>query len=408
MRSWGTTTMSLVLGGVLAAGVSAQQPKAPLAVEELPCSFCHTCDKPTRRHPCLRVCPRTSAAAIATRMSQKRGPEVVILDELENLYLPVPFHHRGHAEMADTTEGCSVCHHYTPEGAAHPACKNCHETSPKREGLDNMRKPSLKAAYHRQCMGCHREWSGGTQCAACHPPKMGQGQKVPSGKDLLQGMHPPIPEPHTKIYEPKTKPRAGAKIIFRHKEHVDRFGLKCAECHREESCSRCHQEGGQESQQRAAMHGDPHGACSACHDVENKDACDHCHWNEGERKPEPFDHAPRTGWPLGKYHAKLSCRTCHERVPFAKLGRDCNTCHGGWEPDSFHHAVTGQLLDKNHEDVACADCHSDRKFDTPPTCDECHDEDEGIAFPAKRPGPLVVPSQRGNDSPPGDGGSRNG
>jgi hypothetical protein len=331
-------------------------------------------------------------------MSRKRGPDVVILDELENLYLPVPFDHRGHADMAAMTEGCAVCHHYTPEGSAHPACKSCHETSPRRE---DMRKPSLKAAYHRQCMSCHREWSGATRCAACHPPKIGTGQKMPTVESLLAPMHPPIPEPHTKIYELKSKPRAGANVIFRHKEHIDRFGLKCAECHREESCSHCHKEAAADESRPTTFGDDCHRPCAGCHDVKNKDACDHCHWNEGERKPEPFDHAS-TGWPLGEYHTTLSCRTCHEQVPFIKLDDDCNTCHGDWGPASFDHAVTGQLLDKNHEDIDCADCHSERKFDIPPKCDECHDEDSGIVFPTKKPGPLVIPFHRVGDRPPGD------
>jgi hypothetical protein len=393
-------TMILLFGGPLCAGASGQEAKTPLTMEELPCNFCHACDKPTRQHPCLSECPRTSAAAISRKMSQKGGPDVVILDELENLYLPVPFDHAGHAHMAAMTDGCAVCHHYTPEGTAHPACKNCHEIASKREGLEGMRKPSLKAAYHRQCMGCHREWSGGTQCAACHPPKVGQDQKVPTAKALLEVMPHPIAEPHTKVYELESKPRAGAKVIFRHKEHIDRFGLTCAECHREDSCSRCHQEGAADAP-RAATLGDGHRPCSACHDVDNKDACDHCHWNEGDRKPEPFDHE-RTGWSLGRYHEKLSCRVCHVQVPFVKLDPGCNSCHGDWAPDRFDHAVTGQVLDKNHEDVACADCHRDRKFDAPPKCDECHDADEGIVFPAKRPGPMVIPSHRE------DGGSSGG
>lgn len=393
------TTITLLLGGTLATGVRAQEPEVPLAVEELPCSFCHTCDQPLADTPCLQACPRTSAQAIARKLSRKHGPNVVILGKLQNLYLPVPFDHRGHAEMARMAGGCAVCHHYTPEGAAHPACRNCHEAAPKRPGSEDMTKPSLKAAYHRQCMGCHREWSGGTSCTACHPPKTGHGQKVPSPKELLEVMPHPIQAPHTKIYEPESKPVVGEKIVFRHMSHVERFGLKCAECHREDSCTYCHEQldEGRERTRKSARGHDP---CLSCHDVDNKDACDHCHWKEGEAKPKPFDHAD-TRWPLNEHHANLECRTCHKESPLGKLDRDCNSCHGDWAPDTFDHAVTGQMLDGNHEEVSCGDCHTDRKFDVPPRCDECHDEDEGIAFPAKRPGPLVVPTQRGNDGSPG-------
>lgn len=394
--------ITLSLGGIVAAGARAQDPSAPLALEELPCTFCHICENPTPRYLCLRACPRTSAAAIDRAMSLKRGPDLVYLDELEELYLPVPFDHQGHAEMTKMTAGCAVCHHYTPEGAAHPACKNCHEVSPKRE---DMRKPSLKAAYHRQCMACHREWSHETACGVCHPPKAVGGEPDvvstrPTKDDIVGQMHPPIPEPHTEIYEPRSKPVPGEKIIFRHREHIHRFGLKCVDCHREDNCSRCH-EVGKEHQQKVRAPEEHHKPCSTCHDVENKNACDRCHWKEGEAKPKPFEHAD-TGWELSNQHAELECRTCHTRVPFHKLDKNCNACHKDWKPDTFDHSVTGQVLDKNHVEIDCLECHGEQKFDKPPKCDGCHEEDEGIAFPGKRPGPLVIPSRRESDLSPDD------
>ncbi|MFH0980949.1 MAG: cytochrome c3 family protein [Planctomycetota bacterium] len=388
-----TTMIALLLGGAWATRVEAQHPGGPVAIEDLSCDFCHTCEKPTRERSCLRVCPRTSAAAIAKELSQKRGPDIVILDELQDLYLPVPFDHRGHAQMAEMTEGCAVCHHYTPEGSAHPACKNCHEALPKgkeKTSVEDMRKPSLKAAYHRQCMSCHREWSRGTQCDACHPPRTSPDQKIPTSRDLLGPMHPPIPEPHTEIYTPQSEPAPGAKIIFRHKEHIDRFGLKCAECHREDSCLRCHEKVAK-GEERTRTHAEHHKPCSLCHNVENKDACDHCHWKEGQAKPKPFDHAD-VGWPLSKHHEKLGCRSCHPRAPFVKRDKNCNACHSAWAPDTFDHAVTGQKLDGNHAEITCKDCHADRKFDAPPKCDACHEPDQGITFPSRRPGPVVIPS----------------
>jgi hypothetical protein len=372
----------------------AQSPGTPLMIKELPCSFCHTCDNPTLRYPCLRLrgCPRRASAAIEKEPGRRRGPDFVILDKLQALYLPVPFDHRGHAEMADMIDGCAMCHHHTPKGAAHPTCESCHETSPKQA---DIRKPSLKAAYHRQCMSCHREWSGTTHCTACHPPRVGQDQDASTAEGLLGKMHPPVSMPHTEIYESRSKPSPGTKIIFRHKEHIDRFGLKCAHCHREDTCSRCHgeREGDEQSERTLTEH---HAPCSRCHDVESKAACDHCHWKEGEAKPKPFEHAA-TGWALNRHHVKLACRTCHKEVPFRKLDRDCNACHSDWSPSSFDHAVTGQVLDKDHEEANCADCHAERKFDRPPRCNECHEEDEGVAFPEKRPGRVVIPSHREND-----------
>jgi hypothetical protein len=314
---------------------------------------------------------------------------VIILDELENLYLPVPFDHGGHAEMTMMTDGCVVCHHHTPEGAAHPACKTCHEVSAKQEAI---RQPSLKAAYHRQCMSCHREWSGETECGICHLPKTGATDEVPTVGSILGKMHPPIPEPDEEIYEPKATSAPGEKVIFRHREHIHRFGLKCAECHREDNCARCHEKGKQHVQQTRTLE-QHHRPCANCHDVDDEATCKRCHWKEGEPKPKAFDHADQ-GWVLGKHHDEIGCRACHKKIPFRKLERDCEACHGDWESGSFDHAVTGQVLDQNHEEADCTECHAERKFDRPPRCDECHEEDEGISFPAQRPGPLAIPSKR--------------
>ena len=70
-------------------------------------------------------------------------------------------------------------------------------------------------------------------------------------------------------------------------------------------------------------------------------------------------------------------------------GRACNNCHAAWPPDNFNHAVAGQALDENHAEQDCEFCHVDRQFSVPPTCSECHQPDEGIAFPKQRPGPVA-------------------
>lgn len=105
--------------------------------------------------------------------------------------------------------------------------------------------------------------------------------------------------------------------------------------------------------------------------------------------PPPFDHA-RTGWPLNRFHAGRNCRTCHKTTPFTSRPRECNVCHADWSSETFDHAVTGQILNEEHASFDCEDCHEDRKFDEPPACTSCHDEDEGISFPDKRPGPVAV------------------
>ena len=382
----------LLLAGASPSVVQAGEPAGPASPEDVPCRACHTCEKPAPQGLCLRGCQRATPAGISKELSRKLGPDVVILNELEDIYLPVPFDHKGHAKMAEMTRGCAVCHHYTPEGARHPACKSCHEVSPLRQ---NMQKPSLKGAYHRQCLNCHREWSHETACEICHAPKAGRSRKgrslrMPTKDDIMGQMHPPIPEPQTKVYQTKYLQKSGTKVTFRHKDHIHRFGLKCAECHHEDSCSRCHEEGKSESNQVKTLE-EHHNPCVTCHDMASPTGCAGCHWGEGQSAPAPFDHAV-TRWPLGRYHQDRNCRLCHAAVPFVKLDRACNTCHGDWSPDTFDHAVTGQRLNDAHQEIDCEDCHVGRDFDGPPTCDECHEEDEGIGFPAKRPGPVVAPS----------------
>ncbi len=390
MRGSLATVIALLTGGALGMPGRAQEPTVVPPIQEAPCSSCHTCDDPTADNLCLRGCGRTEAAALAEEL-KKRVPDTVILNELEDLYLPVPFDHKGHAEMAKMTRGCTVCHHFTPEGAAHPACKECHELSPVRE---DMRKPGLKAAYHRQCLACHREWGHETACEVCHPAKAGRGREsgmavVPSKEDILGQMHPPIPEPETAVYQTKYKQIAGTKVLFRHKEHIHRFGFTCAECHHEDSCSRCH-EARNPNDEPVKTLAEHHNPCATCHDMEATDKCDRCHREEGQPEPAPFDHASR-GWKLEPYHHKKSCRACHVAVRFAKLDRNCNTCHGDWSPSNFDHAVTGQRLDEEHAGIDCKACHADRAFDRPPQCSECHDAEEGIVFPSKRPGPVLAP-----------------
>jgi hypothetical protein len=385
--------MAVACWGLAVPAALAQtgEKTAPTSWAALDCKRCHTCENPTLPHPCLPACTRVEAAAL--KLAQKLGPEVVILDELEGVYLPVPFDHKGHAHMAEMTRGCSTCHHYTPEGGEHPACKACHE---KEAAGTDIRKPGLKGAYHRQCLNCHKDWIDETDCAICHRRKSGvpegNGRVMsPTSDDILGRMHPPITKPSTEIYRAESTKGSTSVVIFRHWEHVQGFDLACVDCHHEDNCTRCHKKEGAEERPRTVK--EHHRPCQFCHKADmDKTAteitgkCKRCHWREGEPMPKPFDHAD-TGWPLSKYHVGNRCRDCHWTVPFKKLDKECTACHSDWSPETFDHRVTGQVLDENHAEIDCGDCHTDRKFGVPPTCVECHDEDEGIAFPAKRPGP---------------------
>lgn len=389
----------LAIVAISTAQVAAQAPNgAQKAMEQLgsECASCHTCEAPTVGNPCLLICTRPTTMSISEGFKQKHGPTIVILDELEDRYLPVPFDHKGHAAMAEMTKGCEACHHYTPEGLAHPACKTCHEINPIRE---DMRKPSLKGAYHRQCMSCHREWSGNTECGACHRPKTGIARAagdrsiVPSTDDIIGRMHPPIPEPDTRIYKTRIEGKAPTEVLFRHKEHIQRYGLRCAECHHEENCSRCHQEGAAQKQRPRTL-ADHHRPCMLCHTNVNPvldgTNCEYCHYERRTGPPRPFEHTV-SDLPLMRYHRKNICRDCHPTVPFGKISTECGACHDSWTQANFKHDITGQALDERHRDLDCTDCHAERQYTAPPTCHDCHSSegDEAVLFPQKRPGPVL-------------------
>jgi hypothetical protein len=67
---------------------------------------------------------------------------------------------------------CQGCHHNSPTTKNPPKCGSCHGR-PFNE--KDPFKPGLMAAYHRQCMECHREMGiekpVATNCTACHREK---------------------------------------------------------------------------------------------------------------------------------------------------------------------------------------------------------------------------------------------
>ena len=118
-------------------------------------------------------------------------PAVVSLDKLENLYSSVEFDHEYHL---DITDDCTYCHHHTvgipptsekcfkchnSENVLESvACANCHLAEPfsarnimEKEALRDVYhidKPGLKAAYHLNCLKCHVEMAGPSDCDGCH------------------------------------------------------------------------------------------------------------------------------------------------------------------------------------------------------------------------------------------------
>ena len=85
----------------------------------------------------------------------------------DDTFEPVRFMHTHHA--VNLSNNCADCHHYRPadpEAEEIVRCAACHQNpytqpDPKRVGL--------KAAYHLQCLTCHRKQEQGPlECIGCH------------------------------------------------------------------------------------------------------------------------------------------------------------------------------------------------------------------------------------------------
>ena len=101
-----------------------------------------------------------------------------IIKKREDMYEPVRFMHSKHAS---SIQDCAVCHHKRPldkKAKETVRCSACHQDAFNPEHPERM---GLKAAYHQQCMECHRDMAKGpVDCTGCH------AKKVPDHKELVQ------------------------------------------------------------------------------------------------------------------------------------------------------------------------------------------------------------------------------
>lgn len=109
------------------------------------------------------------------RSPHLRMPGTMTLGSLASEYEPVVFDHAAHVEEAG---GCGECHHQHRTDSE-VGCRDCHSQDPPRSGRadrvaargrtcgechpaalsrSDLSRPALKAAYHRACFRCHREF----------------------------------------------------------------------------------------------------------------------------------------------------------------------------------------------------------------------------------------------------------
>jgi hypothetical protein len=341
----------------------------------LNCQECHSCSAPTYEKPCLKILPDFTRSTITIFHSADQAPEIIKIDTLEGNYEATIFTHKLHAEMSFMSGGCKSCHHFNPPGKV-LSCIECHDPQLANNDLS---KPGLKGAYHRQCLNCHREWSHSTNCTVCHERKGTKAgpASIEDKSDFKEVSHPKIETPTKVVYNVDYE--EGPIVTFFHNEHINLFNLSCESCHQNESCARCHDT----YDKTTGTEKEPHENCIDCHESAIDENCAKCH-DTKERKP--FDHS-NTGWPLNKYHKKLYCNECHgSDGTFKKLNKTCTNCHKNWTSGRFDHKVTGLILDETHIENDCENCHLNSNFSNKPVCTECHDD---LSYPKNVPGKKI-------------------
>ena len=344
-----------------------------IANQIVKCKTCHITEYPTEKDPGLRECPRSNF--ISVYHSPKEGPEVVVINEMSDKYMGVVFSHRVHAEMSEMSIGCTGCHHYNTSGPV-LNCRHCHEINRKRKDVS---VPDLKAAYHRQCLTCHKQWSKENGCSKlCHAikdPDQKLNIETISGKS-----HPILTVPEKIIWE--TNSKVNKTVTFYHDEHVQLFKINCTNCHTQESCIKCHSDKTQvdfsnpiKIEKSLEEHHKP------CYDCHYSNSCQKCH---NDKELTPFNHARSTGWSLNGYHSALACAKCHgSNKPYGKLNKNCVSCHIDFATEKFDHKLIGLIFSEAHSEIECENCHSKGDFESIPICTECHDDK---SYPADLPG----------------------
>jgi len=131
-------------------------------------------------------------------------------------------------------------------------------------------------------------------------------------------------------------------------------------------------------------------------------ACEQCH-NDIRWERAVFDHLAESGFLIEGAHQSILCMDCHINNQFTGLAKDCYGCHqadfnlaldpnhiendfsedclechstNAWEPATFDHSVTQFPLTGAHNNVNCADCHTNGYTQQLPTdCFSCHELD---------------------------------
>lgn len=296
------------------------------------------------------------------------APHIIVIDQLARLYAPVHFDHDLHVSMSNMDGGCANCHHDLGTSTVAATCVSCH---PAEGAGATLSRPSLKGAYHRQCLGCHRDWSHENGCGFCHKEITDEAPThgAPDPTDIVGIPHPRLEASPRYVYQTNHTP--APLVTFQHIDHVESFGLKCVDCHSGATCATCH---GPKTEPRIINRA---ANCFPCH---AQDKCIFCHDVSPRGR---FDHAARTGWSLSPGHGTIVCSACHtgERPLSADVSDGCRACHA--TSNGFDHAKIGVALVGSHAYFDCTECHRGSDAAADVSCTGCHDD---RSYPAYLPG----------------------
>lgn len=345
--------------------------------------------------------------------------------------------------------------HASLEGDQH--CNDCHSSG--------------KRVDQGRCLECHKDLGArigagqglhglqykGKPCEGCHVEHLGKALVRWPGGDPSKLDHAqtgwPLDGAHRNVTCGRCHNKANARghatflglssaCASCHKDvHQGRFGDKCTGCHDQVAWSRLRLDGFNHDLARFALRGAHQKvACAKCHFEPPKytglkfAACTDCHKDphagklgssctgcheETRWKPVTFKHgaARHPGVSLANGHARVACRTCHDKgnlvapsrgtecaachkpVHKAPFGRACGGCHGSIQwlglPRSVGLSAHGRTqfpLTGKHDGVGCAGCHKPqlprdaryRKLSFA-RCASCHEDKHKGEF-AKRDG----------------------
>lgn len=306
----------------------------------------------------------------ASALPRESGPALTIIGDLAELYSPVIFDHALHEQMSAITGDCANCHHETSLGEPIRGCADCHLVE---RAADDLTIPSLKGAFHRQCLGCHKDWSHANSCGSCHEEAGGAMHGPMEFEDSLSGPPTHISPATTYAYHTG---RPGVPVVtFHHDDHVRVFGVACADCHQEDTCDRCH---GADTSHRVV---DRHRDCTNCHASSD---CVTCHDVDVKAS---FDHKVVSGWDLGDGHSGVLCADCHGLTlgaePGSATSTRCIACHQIVHAAGAEAEPTGVALLGSHALFDCVQCHTGAGNRQRPSCGGCHDQ---MTFPEYSPG----------------------